>query len=283
MIHVVSSYNQHLYARQLDEMFRMRHEFYVKHRGWTNLTSSSGRETDEFDDDNAVYLMNLDQYGKILSTFRLNPTTGPYLVADKLPHYLSEPAPRQDDIWDLGRWMVAPQARRKKAGEIADVQKPLICAVMEFAVQNGIKGFTALSDTAFIERISKVWPTRYMGKPHGFDDAPGESVLVMIEAGPHVLAQTRNRTGLYESVLFDIQPDLNPSPSEKIKRKQAMDAVQDADQNDIKRIREAADQMLTALTAPKDESGNVQESIQTVEAFTRYIRDVSGRSSYEDA
>ncbi len=35
MIHVVTVDNQHLYARQLDEMFRMRHEFYIRQRGWT--------------------------------------------------------------------------------------------------------------------------------------------------------------------------------------------------------------------------------------------------------
>ena len=62
VIHVVTIHNQHLYARQLDEMFRMRHEFYVKQRGWDGLTSENERETDEFDNEHAVYLMNLDRF-----------------------------------------------------------------------------------------------------------------------------------------------------------------------------------------------------------------------------
>lgn len=49
MIHAVSLANQHLYARQLDQMFRMRHTFYIEGHGWSGLTSQDGRETDEFD------------------------------------------------------------------------------------------------------------------------------------------------------------------------------------------------------------------------------------------
>ncbi len=280
MIHVVTANNQHLYARQLDEMFRMRHDFYVVQRGWTNLTSSDGRETDEFDDENAVYLMNLDRFGKILSTFRLNPTTGPYLVADKLPRYLSEPAPRQDDIWDLGRWMVAPHARRRHAGEIAEVQRPLIVGLMEFAVERGITGFTALSDTAFIERISAVWPTRPMGEPHGFDDAEGEAQLIMIEAGPHILAQTRNQTGIYDTVLFEIRPDLPASETEKKLREKPMQDQSPVSREKMDRIKTAADHMLSEVKSA--ETDDVESRIAAINAFTDYVRSVT-RDELEDA
>lgn len=34
MIHAVSLANQHLYGRQLDQMFRMRHAYYIEGHGW---------------------------------------------------------------------------------------------------------------------------------------------------------------------------------------------------------------------------------------------------------
>ena len=37
MIHVVTLANQHLYGRQLDQMFRMRHAFYIEGHGWSGL------------------------------------------------------------------------------------------------------------------------------------------------------------------------------------------------------------------------------------------------------
>ncbi len=274
MIHVVSADNQHLYARQLDEMFRMRYEFYVKQRGWSNLKPKDGRETDEFDDENAVYLMNLDRFGRILSTFRLNPTTGPYLVADKLPHYLNEPAPRREDVWDVGRWMVAPHARRKDSGEIASAQQELIVGLMEFAVDRGITGYTFLSDTIFIERIAKVWPVRPMGDVHGFDDAEGEAQLIMVDCGPHTLAQTRDRTGIYDTVLFEIKPKLPTTNTEKKLREKPMQNQEIINGDKLEQIRTAATHMLSELTAQKD--GDVDSSIRAIDTFTKYIKGVTG-------
>lgn len=280
MIHVVTSRNQHLYARQLDEMFHMRHEFYVLQRGWKNLTVSNGRETDEYDDENAVYLMNLDPFGRILSTFRLNQTMGPDLLADKLPNYQSEPAPRCQEIWELGRWMVAPHARRRHTGEIAEIQRPLIAGLMEFAVDRGILGFTALSDTAFIERISKVWPIRKMGEPHSCDDAQGETQLIMIEAGPHVLAQTRDKTGISDSVLFELKPDLPKAPQEKQLREKPMRDTESLSGRELEQLRTAASHMITELKAQP--MANVEASIQAIDEFTRFIRGITG-PEFEDA
>ena len=63
MIHAVTLANQHLHGRQLDQMFRMRHAFYVEGHGWSGLTSKDGRETDEFDNESAIYLMSIDPFG----------------------------------------------------------------------------------------------------------------------------------------------------------------------------------------------------------------------------
>lgn len=279
MIHVVTGDNQHLYARQLDEMFRMRYDFYVKQRGWSNLTAENGRETDEFDDENAVYLLNLDRHGKILATFRLNPTTGPYLVADKLPHYLNEPAPRREDIWDMGRWMIAPHARRQSKDQIAKVQQTLIVGLMEFAVDRGITGYTCLSDTVFVDRLANVWPVRPMGDVHKFDDAEGEAQLVMIEAGPHILAQTRDRTSIYNSVLFELKPQLPNSNTEKKLREDAMRDTDILDGEKLEKIQTAAAHMITELKAQK--SGDIDSTINTIDAFTRYIRSMTGQQLEE--
>ena len=36
-VHVVCNSNSHLYAEQLDQYFRARHEVYVKERGFTKI------------------------------------------------------------------------------------------------------------------------------------------------------------------------------------------------------------------------------------------------------
>jgi len=77
MIHAVAPADQHLYGRQLDQMFRMRQTYYVEGHEWSGLTSDDGRETAEFDEDSAVYLMSVDPFGDVAASVRLNPTLGP--------------------------------------------------------------------------------------------------------------------------------------------------------------------------------------------------------------
>ena len=69
MIHAVTIHNQSLYGHQLDQMLRMRHSYYVEGRGWDGLTSRDGRETDEFDNEAALYLISLHSFGGVALQF----------------------------------------------------------------------------------------------------------------------------------------------------------------------------------------------------------------------
>lgn len=111
MIHAVSLANQHLYAHQLDQMFRMRHAFYVEGHGWADLVSHDGRDTDEFDDQSAIYLMSIDPFGDVAASVRLNPTTS-HTLLKKFAGWSDEKLPEQDSVWDISRWIAAPQHRR---------------------------------------------------------------------------------------------------------------------------------------------------------------------------
>jgi N-acyl-L-homoserine lactone synthetase len=67
MIRAVTVDNQHLYARQLDQMSRTRHAYCIDGHGRGGLTSRDGREPDEFDDAGAVYLMSIDPVGGVVA------------------------------------------------------------------------------------------------------------------------------------------------------------------------------------------------------------------------
>lgn len=281
LIHVVTIHNQHLYGRQLDEMFRMRHDFYVKQRGWSDLTSANGRETDDYDNEHAVYLMNLGSQGEILATFRLNPTTTPYLLGDEQQHYLSGDVPRSDEVWDLTRWMVAPKARRKGAGEIANAQKYLLCGVMEFAVSRRLTALTCLMDTVFYDRMAAVWPVSKLGEPQKFEVGDGEAVAVEIEVGPHILAQTRMRTGVYNPVLFELETEPPVSAEEENKRQAAIEKEITMSPADLDRVREAATHLVRELKSASGRSP--EDSIKAIDAFTRFLKGTAEERSLQSA
>jgi acyl-homoserine lactone synthase len=214
MIHAVSAVNQHLYARQLDRMFRMRHAFYVEGHGWADLKSKEGLEVDEFDDANAVYLMSIDPFGDVAVAVRLNPTTGPTLLG-KFPDYSDEELPKADTIWDISRWIAAPEHRRADNPRWpSNHQRELMIGILEFCLSRGLTHLTMLAELRLAERIlSYGWPLRYLGAPRTYEGGKGVAVAAEVEVGQHVLALTRAKTGVLETTLVEIDPGKLPQPA----------------------------------------------------------------------
>ncbi len=208
MIHVVSLTNQHLYGRQLDQMFRMRHTFYVEGHGWAGLSSHDGRETDEFDDEFAVYLMSIDPFGDVAASVRLNPTTGPTLLR-KFADHSDEPLPELDSVWDISRWIAAPQHRRADNPRWpSNHQRELMVGILEFCLSRGLTHLTMLSELRLAERIAAYgWPLRHLGAPREYEGGKGVAIAAEIEVGQHVLALTRAKTGVMDRMLVEIDPD----------------------------------------------------------------------------
>ncbi|HOY79031.1 MAG TPA: acyl-homoserine-lactone synthase [Hyphomonadaceae bacterium] len=209
MIHVVSLGNQHLYARQLDQMFRMRHTFYVEGHGWAGLTSRDGRETDEFDDEHAVYLMSIDPFGDVAASVRLNPAVQPTLLK-KFSDWSDEALPETEGVWDVSRWIAAPQHRRSTNPRWpSNHQRELMVGILEFCLSRGLTHLTMLAELRLAERIrSYGWPLRFLGAPREYEGGKGTAVAAEIEVGQHVLALTRAKTGVMGTMLVEIDPEL---------------------------------------------------------------------------
>jgi acyl-homoserine lactone synthase len=207
MIHAVSLANQHLYARQLDQMFRMRHAFYIEGHGWAGLTSMDGRETDAFDNDDAVYLMSLDPFGDVAASVRLNPTTGPTLLK-KFADWSDEAIPELESVWDISRWIAAPQHRRSTNPRWpSNHQRELMVGILEFCLTRGLTHLVMLAENRLAERIATYgWPLRYLGAPREYENGKGVAVAAEIEVGQHVLALTRAKTGVMGGMLVEIDP-----------------------------------------------------------------------------
>lgn len=214
MIHAVSLANQHLYARHLDQMFRMRHAYYVEGHGWADLVSKDGRETDEFDDEDAVYLLSLDPLGDVAASVRLNPTTGPTLLK-KFAHWSDEKIPESCTVWDISRWIAAPQHRRASHPRWpSNHQRELMIGILEFCETRSIDHLVMLAELRLAERIAAYgWPLRYLGAPRVYEGGKGTAVAAEITVDPNVLALTREKTGVTGPMLVELMPDLPPTQS----------------------------------------------------------------------
>jgi len=272
MIHVVTYENQHLYPRQLDQMFRMRHEFYIEGHGWSGLTSSDGKETDEFDSSDAVYLMSIDARGDVAASVRLNPTTGPTLL-QKFADYSLEPLPEASDVWDISRWIAKPEHRRGDSARWrTNHQRELMIGILEFCLSRGLSRLTMLSEFRLADRIETYgWPIRFLGKPQAYEGGKGVAVAAVIHVGHQILAFTRQKTGVMKTVLVHIDPAGMPALDASRQTAAAEAAViESIGVGPIRRLVRAIAEHL-ASTAPTDTA----QAIDLIDAFSRMLKSAS--------
>ena len=72
-------YGEH--GQLLREMHRMRYRVFKERLSW-KVEVKDGEERDRFDDLNPVYVIALDEAEKVVGSWRLVPTTGPYMLRD---------------------------------------------------------------------------------------------------------------------------------------------------------------------------------------------------------
>lgn len=138
----------------LDGMFRLRNEVFKERLKW-DVTTAAGKERDLFDDLDPVYIV-CEEDGEVLGSWRLLPTTGPYMLKDVFPELLhGTPAPVAKDVWEISRFAVSKRvAGNNSLGTIRKVTNMLLEQLFTFADHRGISRIVAVTDIRF-ERILK--------------------------------------------------------------------------------------------------------------------------------
>jgi acyl homoserine lactone synthase len=141
-------------SRRLEAMFRLRHEVFKERLAW-DVGSCAGRERDMFDDLDPVYIVCEDA-GEVLGSWRLLPTTKPYMLKDVFPELLyGEAAPEAPDVWEISRFAVSKRVTGNESlGTINKVTNLLLEQLFQFAAQRDITRIVAVADVRF-ERILK--------------------------------------------------------------------------------------------------------------------------------
>ena len=195
-VHVIHNANRFLYERELDEHYRIRHRIYIEELKWRGLKPrADGRECDQFDTEESVYLLGLENE-KVVGGLRLLPTTGPHLISDVFPQFASiRGVPRSPDIAEWTRIFVIPERREEHAG--SKVSSTLVAAVIDYALDEGLSGLTALMNTIWLTRFHRYgWRVRPLGLPDLHDDE--WLIAVNIDVTPAALAGVRRTCELGE-------------------------------------------------------------------------------------
>ncbi len=115
-----------------EQLFRLRHDIFVKGRGWS-LPCGNGRETDQYDVDEAVYFIDLNSDGVIESSVRATPTEKYSLLADYFPYLIENGMPaRAPDVYECTRYIVMPAQKSRENNRAAKAR--LLIALFQWAI-----------------------------------------------------------------------------------------------------------------------------------------------------
>lgn len=171
----------------LAAMFAARKHVFVDLLGWDLPLQEERFEIDQFDDDDAGYVL-LDGAGHAhRGSARLLGTEAPHILADLFPSLCAGPVPRGPEIREITRFCIEPGLSRAYQRE---VRNELVSALAHHAACTGIKVYTAVAGLAWFRQISRFgWECSALGEPRLIN---GETLVgLRIEIGPDVTSRLR--------------------------------------------------------------------------------------------
>jgi acyl-homoserine lactone synthase len=138
MIEIIHSSNARQFGDLLDKQFQLRHEVFVKERGWTAFDVDGVNEKDQYDDDAAVYLVAANDAGAVAGGFRLYPTVLPHMLSEHFPQLCDGALIQRRDVLELTRFAMRKSERRSRH------YFELLLAIQEYGLMEGLSGFTSV-------------------------------------------------------------------------------------------------------------------------------------------
>lgn len=168
---LITPQNRYIYRDALESVFRLRHRVFNEWLGW-GLPHDNGMECDQFDSDHALHFAVLDNDRKAVGTWRIMPTTTPYLTQRVFPESFGDKEPPNDPaIWELSRFALDREPFKEDKFKLYSVAAELFVAISEFSVAYGISELLSLQDSFITPLANKlmgdaIWqgPTIQAGK-----------------------------------------------------------------------------------------------------------------------
>jgi acyl-homoserine lactone synthase len=197
MVQIVRQADRRFFQRELDGMHRDRKRVFVDWLKWNIPVTDGVYEIDQFDTEDAVYLIEADPDGRHLASIRLLPSSRPHLLSDVFADLCEGPVPRGRHIWELTRFCVSPDWVKRDGKRLMNL---MWTSSVEFAVQNHIREYTCVTHLAFLSQILAAgWDTTPLGLPKLVDGGMVGAVLFRISEA--TLKESRARFGFSGSVL----------------------------------------------------------------------------------
>ena len=140
-------------APLLDSMYSLRHAMFAERLQW-KVQSQNGKERDWFDRLEPTYVVAHSPVDprRATGSWRLLPTTGPYMLKDIFPELLhGTDAPAQPDVWEASRFAVARHDQGASFG-MNETPVAMIREMLRFVRRNGVREIVTVTSVG-VERL----------------------------------------------------------------------------------------------------------------------------------
>jgi len=211
MIHVVTHALRGVYAEQLTAMHRMRHEVFIKTRGW-KLQERDGGEYDRGDDEHAIYLMMLDEDGGLQVSVRVRPVVDWSILLDEMSGCVEDDpeALRRPDVWEMARHLATGQGR--SVGEARRRAAEFRIAMLEAGRRRGINKLVGSVDVGLLAHGVRAWfDLKPLGLPLVYPEG-GAAVGYEIPVTDDLIDRLRTAHDIRGESAFELASDMLSTP-----------------------------------------------------------------------
>jgi N-acyl-L-homoserine lactone synthetase len=194
MIRIVTKHNAERNVSNLYEMHRIRKAVFKDRLNW-DVTVTGELEVDEYDALGPNYVLSMDRYGNLNGCVRLLPTTGPNMLRDIFPSFVTKGAvPRGERVWEASRFAANGNSTAAEAG-LSQTTYDLLIGVLKFGLSNGISAIACVVDVR-MERVLRRagWQIERLGPARRI----GNTIAMagQLEVSVPILRQLGARAGL---------------------------------------------------------------------------------------
>ncbi len=201
MIEIITPEIMDLYQDEIEDMHRLRCRVFRERLHW-EVTVKDGMERDKFDNVGPVYLLNCNSDGAVEGTWRLLPTTGPYMLRDVFRELLeARPAPNDPHIWETSRFAVESGLDGSEGlSATSQITRELFCGLVEFCLTEGIVEILTVYDIRIARLLGRIGsqPKWQSGRHRVCGTV---AVAGHFDINERVLEDLRAAAGITESVL----------------------------------------------------------------------------------
>ena len=186
--------------RTLKAMFEDRKSVFVDLLKWDVPVLEERFELDEFDNENATYIIIADEGGDHLGSARLLPTTRRHILDSLFSNLCSGPVPTGRAVFEITRFCLS---RRQCASSRRLTRNRLVSALAWHALQVGIRTYTGVAEIAWLQQVLAFgWNCRPLGAPSLVECGRiGALAIEITPETPELLA----RNGIWD---FTLEPEV---------------------------------------------------------------------------